>query len=99
MTKDKRNPTKWTNAEIQHDAEGYVSAQQAYREDQVEETRKAREQDDLERFVTNFVESGGTREGAEQAFWRQRNETAADAAQRANDEAATASRQRIRSAL
>lgn len=97
--KDKRDPSKWTNQEIQHDTSGYFEAQRNFREDKDEEIRKSREQDDLRRYTAEFVANGGKEEDAASAFWSQRNESAADAAKRANEEAAEAGRERIRSAL
>jgi hypothetical protein len=36
MTKDPRNPNRWTNREIEADTEGYLAAQAAHAEDQEE---------------------------------------------------------------
>jgi hypothetical protein len=87
MTKDPRTPTKWTNAEIEQDAAGYLAAQRAYQEDQDRAKAKQAGAEDLERFTAAFVANGGTSADAEASYRALRNERAAQAARTA-DEAA-----------
>jgi hypothetical protein len=91
--KDKRNPDRWTNAEIESDTEGFLQAQQAlFREDRAEAQRRRREVDHLRRFTEAFVRAGSKRQDAEQAFWEQRNTTA-------DDQARAEQRRRVRQGL
>jgi hypothetical protein len=69
------------------------------REELEAEQQKQREEDDKKRYIEAFVAAGGNKGDAEAAHKAHRNERAATAAQRADQEAAAASRQRIRQAL
>ena len=101
--KDPRNPSKWSNREIEADSEGYVAAQQAYRDDQEAAEQQRQEADDERRFTEQFVRNGGQRSGAESAFRAHRDRQAAEAAARtaeeADIEALSATRRRVHSNL
>ena len=103
MTKNPRDERVWTNFEVQEDAQGYLAAQQARREDAEAEEAKRREDNDKARFIEEFVTEGGDPNDAA-AMWRAvKNELAADAArrsvdaaQRAGEAAGEQARRRIR---
>jgi hypothetical protein len=99
VTKNPRDPRQWSNTEIAKDSQGYLAAQQAFREDRDAAQIRRREVDDLNRFTESFVRAGGKREDAEEAFWSKRNTDAAESAQRADDEALYASRRSVRRGL
>jgi hypothetical protein len=69
------------------------------REELEAEKQKQREENDKARYVAAFVTAGGMKTDAEAAYKAHKNEQAATAAQRADQEAVIASRQRIRQAL
>jgi hypothetical protein len=81
-------------------AGGDPAAYLAERRRQIAELiEKRREADDKRRYVAAFVTAGGMKTDAEAAYKAHKNEQAATAAQRADQEAVIASRQRIRQAL
>jgi hypothetical protein len=59
MTKDPRNPNRWTNREIEADTEGYLAAQAAHAEDREEGERQRREADDLTHFTEDSWRPAG----------------------------------------
>ena len=85
--KDSRNPSAWTNREIEGDPQGYTAAQQAHREDEAAANAKRAERLDRERFTRAFVAAGGRDADALDAYRERRNREAAQAAATA-DEAA-----------
>jgi hypothetical protein len=97
--KDPREPRTWTNREIEANSEGYKAAQSAYAEDREEAERARREADDLEHFEAAFVEAGGKRFDAAEAFREQCTRQAAQAAQAADAAAMHTNQRRIRQAL
>jgi hypothetical protein len=97
MTRNPRDHTVWTNRELEQDPQGYLAAQEAYREHKATEEQKKRDADDLERFTEAFVAAGGNKSDAAAAFRAHRNEQATTAARRADQSAAEESRRRIRS--
>jgi hypothetical protein len=99
VTKNPRDPRTWTNIEIAKDTQGYLGAQQAWREDREAAALRRTEEDDKARFTERFIRAGGKRQDAEAAFSRQRGEDAARRAKREEDEALAASRRSIRRGL
>jgi hypothetical protein len=99
VTKRERDPRQWSNEEIAKDTQGYLAAQQAFIEDRDAAQIRRREVDDLSRFTASFVRAGGKREDAEEAFWSQRNEGAAERARREDDDVLLASRRNVRRGL
>ena len=99
MTKDPRNPRTWSNVQIEQDPEGYVAAQQAYRDDRESSDRQRQEADDERRFTDEYVRNGGRGRDAAAAFRAHRNEQAAQAAAMADAEAEQETRRRARSVL
>ena len=97
--KDKRNPNKWTNEEIEVDSEGYIAAQQAWREDREQQDRAAAVDADREMYVREFVRQGGDKDAAARAWRKARDEQARQAAERAEREALETSRRSVRHAL
>ena len=97
--KDPRNPSKWTNREIEADSDGYVAAQQAYRDDQEAAERQRQEADDERRFREAFLANGGRERDTATAYKAHRNRQAAEAAGRAEEAALLGARARIRQAL
>ena len=97
--RDRRDPRKWTNREIEQDSEGYIAAHEAYQEDQATELQRAREADDLARFTDEYVRNGGRERDAATAFRTHRNRLAAEAASRADGAAARDTRERIKHTL
>jgi hypothetical protein len=85
--KDSRNPNNWSNRELEEDSAAYLAAQQAYRQDQAVAAAQRQAEQDLERFTKAFVDAGGTKSGAGDAYRAKRNAEAAEAAAHA-DEAA-----------
>jgi hypothetical protein len=96
MTRNPRDERDWTNKELEADPKGYLAAQAARRKDEAAEQQRKRDADDLERFTEEFVAAGGSRYDASAAFKAHRNEQAATAARRADQEAVVASRRRVR---
>jgi hypothetical protein len=47
MTKNPRDPIKWTNQEIASGTEGYLAAQAAHREDRAQAEQERREDEEL----------------------------------------------------
>jgi hypothetical protein len=45
MTKDRHDHRSWTNKELEEDPQGYLAAQERYREDQAKAVAKRREDD------------------------------------------------------
>ncbi len=99
MTRDPRNPSRWTNVQIERDPDGYVEAQAAYREDREQAETQRREQDDLRLFEEEFVRAGGKRSEAARRFREQRDRDGAEAASRASASVLKDSRRRIRQSL
>jgi hypothetical protein len=97
--KDKKDPRKWTNQEIESDSKGYIAAQRAYREEQEKTRRQAIYAADEASFTREFVAAGGERTKAAQAFRDHRNRQAAHSAEEADAAAEQASRRRVRSTL
>jgi hypothetical protein len=99
MTKDPRDPNRWTNREIEPDSEGYLAAQAAHAENREEGECQRREADDLARFTERFVEAGGKSSEAAPAFRKHKAEQAAEAASRADAETLQDARSRLRHSL
>jgi hypothetical protein len=99
MTKDPRDPNRWTNREIEPDSEAYLAAQAAHAEDWEEGERQRREADDLASFTERFVEAGVKSSEAAPAFREHKADQAAEAASRADAETLRASRSRPRHSL
>lgn len=99
MTRDPRNPNRWSNVEIEADSEGYVEAQRTHAEDREEAERERREQDDLRLFEEEFVRAGGKRSEAARRFREQRDRDGAEAASRASASVLQDARRRIRKVL
>jgi hypothetical protein len=78
MTKNPHDHREWTNEDIQEDAEGYLAAQQTYREEAEALEAKWREEDDRARFTEQFVAAGGNRADAAAEWRRMRNERATE---------------------
>jgi hypothetical protein len=97
--KEPRNPYRWTNREIEADSEGYVAAQQAYREDQEAAEQQRIEADDEARFTESFISAGGRERDAAAAYKAHRNQQAAEAATKAEASVLADARRRIRQAL
>lgn len=97
--KDPRNPRTWSNVQIEQDPDGYVLAQEAFRQDREEARRQARESDDLRRFTEAYVAAGGRRSEAASAFTEQRDQRAAESASRAETSILQDARRRVRRAL
>lgn len=97
--KDKKNPNRWTNVEIEGDPDGYIAAQRAYREEQEKTRRQAMYAADEASFTREFVRNGGERSKASQAFRDHRNRQAAQSAEQADTAAEQAGRRRVRSVL
>jgi hypothetical protein len=97
--KNQRDPSKWSNVEIEQDSEGYVEAQAAYREDREQAETQRREQDDLRLFEEEFVRAGGKRSEAARRFREQRDRDGAEAASRASASVLQDARRRIRKVL
>jgi hypothetical protein len=87
MTKNPRDHREWSNEDIQEDAEGYLAAQQVYREEAEAREDRRREEDDKARFTEEFTTAGGDRADAAAEWRKMRNERALEVARRA-DEAA-----------
>jgi hypothetical protein len=99
MTKDPKDPRKWTNVEIENDSDGYLEAMANYREEQEKGQRQARYDADLAQFTQQYVAAGGDESEAEEAFKAHRNKQAAIAAEQSDVETYNASRRRVRSVL
>jgi hypothetical protein len=99
MTKNPRDERVWTNRELQEDSAGYLAAQQARREDEALAEQTRRDADDLEHFADAFAAAGGDRSDARAAFKKHRADRAIEAGIEADQAAAVAMRQRIRSKL
>jgi hypothetical protein len=99
MTMNPRDHREWSNKEVEENPQGYLAAQEAYREHKATEEQKKRDADDLERYTEAFVAAGGNKSDAAAAFRAHRNEQAATAARRADQEAAEQARRRIRSVV
>jgi len=97
--KDPRNPYRWSNVEIEQDAPGYIAAQEAFRHAGEEAETRRREEDDLQRFSSAYVEAGGDHKDARAAFREQRGQQAAAAATKAEASVLADARRRIRQAL
>ncbi len=97
--KNQRDPSKWSNVEIEADSEGYVEAQEAHVEDRQAAERERREADDLRLFEEEFVRNGGKRSEAARRFREQRDRDGAEAASRASASVLQDARRRIRRAL
>jgi hypothetical protein len=99
MTKNPRDERVWTNSEVQEDAQGYLAAQQARRENEEAEQAKRRERDDQDRFVEEFVAEGGERADAVKVWREIRNERAGEAARRTEEAARVNTRRHISRSL
>jgi hypothetical protein len=99
VTKNPRDPRVWTNIEIAKDAQGYLGAQQTWRDDREAEQLRRIEADDKSRFTESFVRGGGKREDAEQEFERKRKEDASERARREENEVLSASQRHVRRGL
>jgi hypothetical protein len=99
MTRNPRDHREWSNKDVEQDPQGYLAAQEAYREHKATEEQKKRDADDLKRFEEAFVQAGGSRTDAAAAYRAHKNQRATEAAKRADQEAAELSRQRIRSVV
>ncbi len=97
--KNPRDPSTWSNKQIEQDSEGYVEAQRAFREDKETAEQQRRTTDDERRFTAEFIRNGGRAADAPAAFRRTRSEGAAQAAARVDTTALTASRRSVRQAL
>jgi len=97
--KNQRDPSKWSNVEIEADSEGYVEAQEAHVEDREEAERERRELGDLRLFEEEFVRAGGKRSEAARRFREQRDRDGAEAASRASASVLQDARRRIRKVL
>jgi hypothetical protein len=97
--KKPRDYRAWTNREIEQDSEGYVAAQQAYREDQEAAEQQRIEADDERQFTERFVEAGGRERDAAAAYKAHRNQQAAEEAGRMEDAALQGARARVRQVL
>ncbi len=97
--KDPRNPYRWSNGEIETDADGYIAAQEAFRHAGEEAETRRREADDLQRFTEAYTEAGGDQKDARAAFREQRGQQAAAAATEAEASVLADARRRIRQAL
>jgi hypothetical protein len=97
--KKPRDYRAWTNREIEADSEGYVAAQQAYRDDRESSDRQRQEADDERLFTEAFVSNGGRERDAAAAYKAHRNQQAAEAATKAEASVLADARRRIRQAL
>ena len=99
MTKSPSKPELWTGQDISEDGQGYLDAQATAEENAAEAIRKQNEADDREMFTKAFVEAGGKKADAAEAWQMKRNERAATAASRAETSAEDTTRRRARSVL
>lgn len=74
------------------DQDKILEWQDARREELAEEEQEKREKDDKKRFEAQFLAAGGSSEDAGKEWERFRRESAADAARRADQDAAQRSR-------
>ncbi len=80
-------------------AEGYVAYQQRVRDAREARKNAKREEQDRQLFEQQFVAAGGSKADAEKEWKQYRNETAAQAARRADQLAAEQTRTRTRARL
>jgi hypothetical protein len=99
MTRNPHYHREWTNKELEQDPQGYLAAQAAYNENREAERRRGLEEADRQDFEHQFVAAGGTKSESDKEWQRHKNEMAAQAARRADTEAAEQSRRQIRSRL
>jgi hypothetical protein len=99
MTKNPRDYRVWTNREIEDDSEGYVAAQQAFRDDQEATEQQRQGADDEARFKEEFVQAGGRERDAAAAYRTHRNRQAEEAAARSEEAALEGARAHVRQTL
>jgi hypothetical protein len=99
MSRNASDHREWTNKEVEQDPQGYLAAQKTYNENMEAERRRGLEEADRQDFERQFIAAGGMKSESDKEWQRHKNETAAQAARRADTEAAQASRRQIRSRL
>ena len=85
--KNAKNYREWTNQEIEDDPQGYVRAQQATRRHEARESARVGEEADRRAYEDAFIEAGGSRRAASEAYEAHRSTQAAQVAEQTDEQA------------